>query len=73
MVTPRQKEVLAFIVKYVLEHDEAPSYREIGDALKITPNAVAAKLRALKIKGCLTAGEGRKRAIAITPQGKAAL
>ena len=73
MVTPRQKEVLAFIAAYTAENGTPPSYREMGQHLKITPNAVAGKLRALEAKGCITNRQGQHRSIVLTPEGKAAL
>ena len=49
-----------------------PTYREIGTATNLTVNAVACKLRALQMKGCLTFAAGRHRAITLTEEGKAA-
>jgi repressor LexA len=72
MVTPRQRDVLAFIATYTAENDSPPTYREIGNATRLTVNAVACKLRALQNKGCLTRAAGRHRAITLTEEGKAA-
>ena len=72
MVTPRQRDVLAFIDAYTAENDVPPTYREIGTATNLTVNAVACKLRALQNKGCLTFAAGRHRAITLTEEGKAA-
>lgn len=71
-MTERQKEVLTFISAFTAENGFAPSYREIGTSLNITPNAVRSKLQALQAKGCITVPAGRQRAIALTAEGKAA-
>ncbi|MBP7133672.1 transcriptional repressor LexA [Patescibacteria group bacterium] len=56
-VTPKQKEVLDFIVQYIHEQGFAPSYREIAVGLKLaSPSTVHAHIQALRTRGYLRAG-----------------
>ena len=53
-LTPRQEEVLSFIVKYTERNSHVPSIREIGDVLGIaSTNGVADHLKRLENKGFL--------------------
>ncbi len=57
-LTPKQKEVLDFIVNFIHEHGYAPSYREIAIGLKLaSPSTVHAHIQSLRSRGFLR-GEG---------------
>jgi repressor LexA len=70
-LSPRQREILEFLLSSVEQSGVAPSYREIGEALGIgSTNAVSDHLKALMKKGYLErVGEpGRPRSIRLTLQ-----
>lgn len=53
-LTPKQKDVLDFIIEYHQEQGYAPSYREIALALKLaSPSTVHVHVQALKQRGYL--------------------
>jgi repressor LexA len=57
-LTPKQKEVLDFVVQYIHEQGYAPSYREIATGLNLaSPSTVHAHIQALRTRGYLRAGE----------------
>ncbi len=67
-LTPRQKMILTFIEHYLEEHDYAPSYREIADALGLRSVAtVAEHIEALKHKGYLRNERSMARSVQLTP------
>lgn len=56
-LTPKQKEVLDFIVQYIHDQGYAPSYREIASGLELaSPSTVHAHIQALRTRGYLRAG-----------------
>lgn len=58
ILTPKQKEVLDFVVQYIHEQGFAPSYREIATGLQLaSPSTVHAHVQALRARGYLRAGE----------------
>ncbi len=60
--TPKQKEVLDFIVQFINEEGYAPSYREIADGLKLaSPSTVHVHIQALRERGFLRANGGNSR------------
>lgn len=62
-LTPRQKEVLHYVVQYTFEHLYQPSLREICNYLGVTStNAASAHLRALERKGFVS-GSRNARAL----------
>jgi repressor LexA len=66
-VTSRQKEVFDFITNYIGKHGFAPSYEEIGYAVKVTsPGTVFNFVRRLKRDGHLTAVKSFGRSIKLT-------
>ncbi|MEQ1564928.1 MAG: transcriptional repressor LexA [Myxococcota bacterium] len=68
-LSPRQREILDFIVAQVAQTGVVPSYREIGGALGIeSTNAVSDHLKALTRKGYIErVGEpGRPRSLRLT-------
>lgn len=57
-LTPKQKEVLDFVVQYIHEQGYAPSYREIATGLKLaSPSTVHAHIQALRVRGYLRVGD----------------
>ena len=63
-LTPRQREVLAFVDRHCREQGMPPTVREIGRALGIaSPNAVSEHLDALVRKGALIRSPHRSRGI----------
>lgn len=60
--TPKQKEVLDFIVQFINEQGYPPSYREIADGLKLaSPSTVHVHVQALRERGYLRANAGSAR------------
>lgn len=67
-LTPKQKEVLDFIRRFIDDHDYAPSYREIGRFLGLSsPATVAEHVEALRQKGWLEKSPAEARSIKVTP------
>jgi repressor LexA len=67
-LTPKQKEVLDYIERYIDRHDYAPSYREIAQSFGLSSVAtIAGYIEALKEKGYLTNTENLARSIQLTP------
>lgn len=67
-LTPKQKAILTYIEQYVDNHDYAPSYREIGDALELRSVAtVAEHIEVLKRKGYLHKEPTLARSVQLTP------
>lgn len=65
-MTPKQKEVHEFIVKYVKKHLYAPTIREICEGVGIASTSrVHAYLRILEAKGYIELKEHESRAIKI--------
>lgn len=61
-LTPKQKEVLDFIVQFINEEGYAPSYREIADGLKLaSPSTVHVHIQALRERGYLRSNGGSSR------------
>jgi repressor LexA len=58
-LTPKQKEVLDFIVQYIHDRGFAPSYREIASGLSLaSPSTVHVHVQALRQRGYLQEAEG---------------
>ena len=74
-LTARQKEIYEFIRDYIARKGEAPTYQEIGRALRIrSTNAVAKHLKTLETKGYLQSPWGnRKRALTLAEHGSPSL
>ena len=61
-VTPKQKEVLDFIVQFINEQGYPPSYREIAEGLNLaSPSTVHVHIQALRERGFLRANGGNSR------------
>lgn len=58
-LTPKQKDVLDFIVQYIHDRGFAPSYREIASGLELaSPSTVHVHVQALRQNGYLHDAEG---------------
>ena len=70
-LTARQRELYEFLQGYIARKGEAPTYQEIGRALKLrSTNAVAKHLKALEEKGYVRSPWGnRKRALTLVEHG----
>lgn len=61
-VTPKQKEVLDFIVQFINEQGYPPSYREIADGLTLaSPSTVHVHVQSLRERGYLRNSAGSAR------------
>jgi repressor LexA len=70
-LTARQRELYEFLQDYIARKGEAPTYEEIGRALKLkSTNAVAKHLKTLEEKGYVRSPWGnRKRALSLVEHG----
>lgn len=67
-LTPRQKAILEYIESYFGEHDYAPSFREIAEALQLRSVAtVAEHIETLRRKGYLHKEATLARSVQLTP------
>jgi repressor LexA len=72
-LTPRQKEVLDFLVRFSEEHGFAPSFEEIADGVNLASLATVHKhVSALEQKGYLKRRFNESRSIAVSPDYLAA-
>ncbi len=56
-LSPKQKEVLDFIIQFLNDRGYAPSFREIADGLKLaSPSTVHVHIQALRSRGFIRAG-----------------
>ncbi|MDD2786295.1 MAG: transcriptional repressor LexA [Patescibacteria group bacterium] len=56
-LTPKQKEVLDYIIQFINDRGYAPSFREIADGLDLaSPSTVHVHIQALRSRGFLKAG-----------------
>lgn len=56
-LSPKQKEVLDFIIDFINDRGYAPSFREIADGLNLaSPSTVHVHIQALRSRGFLKAG-----------------
>lgn len=70
-VTPRQREVLQFIVTHTLKHSLPPTRAEIAENFKFrSTNAAQIHVQNLADKNLITMGVGRSRAIKLTRDGR---
>lgn len=69
--TPRQREVLALMLRHKAEHDEWPPIRWLMEQLGIvSTNAMTDHLRALVRKGLAEQRLGKGRAYHVTAKGR---
>jgi repressor LexA len=64
-LTPRQRNVLDFITKYIQFHAYPPTIREIGDYFAISVKGAYDHVEALRKKGFLRLGDKRSRTIEV--------
>jgi len=56
-LSPKQKDVLDFIIQFINDRGYAPSFREIADGLELaSPSTVHVHIQALRTRGFLKAG-----------------
>ncbi len=56
-LTPKQKEVLDYIIEFINDRGYAPSFREIADGLSLaSPSTVHVHIQALRSRGFLKSG-----------------
>jgi repressor LexA len=67
-LTPRQREVLTFITKYINVHAYPPTIREIADHFEISVKGAHDHVGALKKKGCIK-GDKRSRTMEVGNRG----
>ena len=65
-LTPRQREVLEFIKRFLDEHGYPPTVREIGRHFGFVPRSVFDHLKALERKGYLKREATKSRSLQIT-------
>jgi repressor LexA len=63
--TPRQAQVLDYIRRYRLDHEMAPSVREIASFLGVAVNAAQCHLNALEAAGAIRRVPGIPRSIRV--------
>ena len=64
--TPKQQEILEYIIAFQAEHGYPPSVREIGAAVGLkSPSTVHFHLKGLEAAGLITKAEGKTRAITV--------
>src|SRR6185436_19181233 len=70
-LTARQRELYEFLQDYIERQGEAPTYQEIGRALRLkSTNAVAKQLKVLEEKGYVRSPWGnKKRALTLVEHG----
>lgn len=65
-LTSRQKELLDFLRRHIVEKGYVPSYKEMADGCFFSsPSSVMYQLQQLAAKGKISLGEGKQRAIVI--------
>jgi len=71
-LTPKQKEVLDFIVNFINDRGFAPSYREIASGLDLaSPSTVHAHIQTLRLRGYLRGSESASGNRELEPTDKA--
>ena len=68
-LTPRQKQVLDFIKNYISQNDYAPTYEEIGKAVKLSSTAtIHNHIKALEKKGYIQKQKNVTRGLVVLSQ-----
>lgn len=71
-LTPKQKEVLDFIVNFINDRGYPPSYREIAGGLNLaSPSTVHSHIQALRLRGYLRGSESAAGNRELEPTDKA--
>ena len=68
-LTMRQREVLAFITRFIEQHKYPPSVRELAGHFAISLRGAYDHLKALRKKGFVRWSEGRSRALEVLDAG----
>ena len=71
ILTPRQEEVLLYLVGFALEHLYQPTTREMADEFAVSWSAIAYQLRMLTEKGWIEKVPGATRAFEIPGDARA--
>jgi repressor LexA len=70
MLTPKQKNVLEFLQRFIQENGYAPSYQEIADAFHLSSRSTAQKyVERLRDAGFLEMEAGSKRGVQVKQSG----
>lgn len=64
-MTPKQRELYDFVAGWINAKGYAPSYREMGAAVRVAPPRIHALIYELKAQGKITSEYGRRRSIEI--------
>lgn len=65
-LTPRQKDILDFIVEFQVEKGYSPTYREIGEAIGVSSvGGVAAHIQNIEERGYIKTIKGNRRMIEV--------
>ena len=71
-LTPKQKDVMDFIIQFINERGYAPSYREIAGGLELaSPSTVHAHIQSLRMRGYLRGSESSGGNRELEPTDKA--
>lgn len=66
-LTNRQREILAWLARYIADHGYSPTVREVCQAFNFAAvNGAMAHLRPLRKKGWITWQDGHARTLRIT-------
>ena len=71
-LTPRQREILAWVDAYIASHGFSPTCRELATAFGFKgPNGAACHLRPLRRKGVITWIDGKPRTLRVIKEADA--
>ena len=71
-LTPRQREILAWVDAYIASHGFSPTCRELATAFGFKgPNGAACHLRPLRRKGVITWIDGKSRTLRVIKEADA--
>lgn len=71
--TPREKELLGFILKFDASKGYAPTLYEMAESLKVSRTRVSQLIEQLYEKGLVDREPGAFRTVRLTPDGQSAL
>lgn len=70
MLTPKQKQILEYIKKYLKKNEYSPSLEEIGESFKLAKSTIHQHIENLKAKGYLNKDNYRARTIELSKNKK---
>lgn len=71
-LTPRQREILAWVDAYIASHGFSPTCRELAASFGFKgPNGAACHLRPLRRKGVITWIDGKPRTLRVIKEADA--